>query len=170
MRDRRGCWRWLVVVMAAWVALPLAAFAQAPAVKTGQRVMDELLEFTVRRVEWHKTLSVGPLSATPHGEFLAIFLRAENAANVGSRSVTPETVTLVDARGRRLPRSPEAERVKTAMNPEEGSLFDKGKELFPSLRVDGWAVFDVPKDATGLKLVVKGVPSSPGKVIELGAR
>jgi hypothetical protein len=57
-----------------------------------------------------------------------------------------------------------------AIRPEDGSIFEKGREIWPNLRVDGWAVFDVPKGATGLKLLVKGVPSSKGKLIDLENR
>jgi hypothetical protein len=36
--------------------------------------------------------------------------------------------------------------------------------------VDGWVVFDVPKGATGLRLLVKGMPASKGKLIDLETR
>jgi Domain of unknown function (DUF4352) len=149
--------------------LGTGAVAQ-PAGKIGQRVLDEFVEFTVRRVERHKALKVGSLSATPKGEFLAVYLRAENAANVGNRSVTSETVVLLDGQNRQIERAPEAERIVAGLHPEDGSIFEKGREIWPNLRVDGWAVFDVPKGATGLKLLVKGVPSSKGKLIDLENR
>lgn len=161
---------WLVFVALACLVMPSAAPGQAIGGKVGQRVMDERVEFTVRRVEWHKALKAGSLTAAPQGEFLALYVRAENGANVGSRSVTPETVILMDGQGRRLARSAQAERVLVALRPEEALLFEKGREIYPSLHVDGWVVFDVPKDATALKLVVKGVPSSRGTAIELPGR
>jgi uncharacterized protein DUF4352 len=164
--------RWTAVAavgLLGWLA-GAPALAQAPDGKVGQHVQDELVEFTVRRVERHKALKLGPLSAAAQGEFIAILLRAENAANVGSRSVTPDTVVLLDGRGRRIPPAAEAVRVLTAMHPEEGAMFERARELWPSLRVDGWIAFDVPRDASGLRLLVKGVPSSKGKTIDLGSR
>ncbi len=168
MRDgtRRRAVMWLLL----GALLPAAALGQTAAGKVGQRVMDERVEFTVRRAEWHPALRAAALAATPKGEFLALLVRAENGANVGSRRVGPDTVALRDARGRTFEHSAEAERVMAALHPGDAILFDKGKEIYPSLRVDGWVVFDVPKDATGLRLLVKGVPSSPGSLIELPPR
>ena len=167
---RQGTRRRAVLWLLLGAVLPAAALGQTAAGKVGQRVMDELVEFTVRRAEWHPALRAGTLAANAKGEFLALLVRAENGANVGSRRVGPDTVALRDAKGRTFEHSAEAERVIAVMRPGEAILFDKGKEIYPSLRVDGWVVFDVPKDATGLRLVVKGVPSSRGSVIELPAR
>lgn len=137
--------------------------------KIGQRIQDEFVEFTVHRIEWHKALKAGGATATPKGEFLAVYLRAENAANVGNRSVSPETILLVDGQNRRIDRAPEAEKILVSLRPGQASIFER-KEIWPNLRVDGWVVFDVPKGATGLKLLVKGVPSSKGKLIDLQTR
>lgn len=137
--------------------------------KIGQRIQDEFVEFTVYRIEWHKALKAGGTTVTPKGEFLAVYLRAENAANVGNRSVTPETVILVDGQNRRIDRAPEAEKIVVSLHPGQASIFER-KEIWPNLRVDGWVVFDVPKGATGLRLLVKGVPSSKGKLIDLETR
>lgn len=141
-----------------------------PSAKIGQRIQDEFVEFTVHRIEWHKALKAGGATVTPKGEFLAVYLRAENAANVGNRSVSPETILLVDGQNRRIDRAPEAEKIVVSLRPGQASIFEKGKEIWPNLRVDGWVVFDVPKGATGLKLLVKGVPSSKGKLIDLQTR
>ncbi len=107
MEDRgwRGGWgrTWagiLVLGLLTTVLRGTGAAAEAPA-KIGQRIQDEFVEFTVHRIEWHKTLKAGNATATPKGEFLAVYMRAENAANVANRSVTPETVTLLDAKNER---------------------------------------------------------------------
>ena len=175
MRHRvcpRG-WRWIwiagIVGLLVEVLRGMGPAAE-PAIKIGQRIQDEFVEFTVHRIEWHKPLKVGSLTATSKGEFLAVYMRAENAANVGNRSVTPETVILVDGQNRRIDRSPEAEKLVVGLHPGDRSIFERGKEIWPNLRVDGWVVFDVPKGASGLKLLVKGVPSSKGKLIDLETR
>lgn len=177
MEDRgwRGGWgrTWVGILVVGFLATVLrgtGAAAEAPA-KIGERIQDEFVEFTVHRIEWHKTLKAGNATATPKGEFLAVYMRAENAANVGNRSVTPETVNLLDGQNRRIDRAPQAEKIVASLHPDNGSIFEKGKEIWPNLRVDGWVVFDVPKGTKkGLKLLVKGVPSSKGKTIDLESR
>lgn len=161
-------WAGLVLVVLVVGLRGTGAIAQTSG-KIGQRVQDEFVEFTVHRIEWHKALKAGGAPMASQGEFLAVYLRAENAANVGNRSVTPETVILVDGQNRRIDRAPEAERIVVGLHPGQASIFER-KEIWPNLRVDGWVVFDVPKGATGLRLLVKGVPASQGKLIDLETR
>ncbi|HEX9899214.1 MAG TPA: DUF4352 domain-containing protein [Candidatus Methylomirabilis sp.] len=175
MRHRewpRGCGEvWLAGLLLVFLLVGLqgtGAIAQTSG-KIGQRIQDEFVEFTIHRVEWHKALKAGGATVTSKGEFLAVYLRAENAANVGNRSVTPETVILVDGQNRRIDRAPEAERIVVSLHPGHASMFER-KEIWPNLRVDGWVVFDVPKGATGLRLLVKGMPASKGKLIDLETR
>lgn len=157
------------VVVGVLAGLPGTGEAAEPSAKIGQQIQDEFVEFTVHRIEWHKALKAGGATVTPKGEFLAVYLRAENAANVGNRSVSPETILLVDGQNRRIDRAPEAEKILVTLRPGQASIFER-KEIWPNLRVDGWVVFDVPKGATGLKLLVKGVPTSQGKLIDLQTR
>lgn len=169
VRDWRCVWTAGLLLAALAGGLRGSAAGAEPAGKIRDRVQDAFVEFTVHRIEWHKALKAGSRTATPKGEFLAVYLRAENAANVGNRSVTPETVVLVDAQNRPIARAPEAETIVLSLHPGDRSIFER-KEIWPNLRVDGWVVFDVPKGATGLKLHVKGVPSSKGKLIDLETR
>lgn len=74
-------------------------------------------------------------------------------------------ITLTDNQGRKFDRSIEGQ---TAKGLSQGKVDLFLQQVQPGLSVTGDIVFDIPKEASGLNLIVKGALFGSGKKIDLG--
>ncbi len=132
--------------------------------KIGEAVQDKDLSFTVKSIETAATVGSSYSKKTAQGMFNIITIEIKN---VGKETVSVDSsqFQLLDAQGNKFDRSVEGQ---TAMGLSKGAVDLFLQQVQPSLSVTGNLVFDIPKEATGLKLVVKGGLFSSGKQIDLG--
>jgi aromatic ring hydroxylase len=74
-------------------------------------------------------------------------------------------ISLTDSEGRKFDRSIDGQ---TAKGLAQGNVDLFLQQVQPGLSVNGEIVFDIPTDAKGLKLIVKGSLFSGGTRIDLG--
>lgn len=84
-----------------------------------------------------------------NGVFIIIKLEAEMLGKKGG-TIDSTQLTIVDSGGREFSHSVEGQ---TLLNVAKESLFLK--QINPNVPVSGWVIFDIAKDATGLKLKIK---------------
>lgn len=132
--------------------------------KIGEAVQDKDLSFTVKSIDTAATVGNSYTKKAAQGMFNIITLEIKN---VGKETVSVDSsqFQLLDAQGNKFDRSVEGQ---TALGLSKGTVDLFLQQVQPSLSVTGNLVFDIPKDATGLKLVVKGGLFSSGKQIDLG--
>ena len=132
--------------------------------KLNEPVTDSDLVFTATGVETATTLGSQYTKKDAQGMFQIITLKIENKGKE-TKTVDSSMISLTDSQGRKFDRSIEGQ---TAKGFSQGKVDLFLQQVQPGLNVTGDIVFDVPKDATGLKLLVKGSYFGEGQEIDLG--
>jgi len=125
---------------------------EEPQAKINDTVTDKDLAFTVTGVTTAKTLGNSYTKKEAQGTFYVVAL---NIKNVGKETATIDSSMLkvTDSQGRKFDRSIEGQ---TAKGLSQGKVDMFLQQVQPGLSVNGDIVFDLPDDATDLKLLVKG--------------
>lgn len=131
--------------------------------KVGEAVVDSDLAFTVTSIDTASTLGNQFTQKKAQGTFYIVNMKIENKGKE-TKTVDSSMISLTDSQGRKFDRSTEGQ---TAKGLSEGGLDLFLQQIQPSLAVNGAVVFDLPADATGLTLVVKGSVFSGGQKIDL---
>lgn len=136
---------------------------EEPIAKIGEAVTANSLAFTVSDISKAKTLGGAYVKKNAQGTFNIITL---NIKNVGKETVTIDSsmIRLTDSQGRKFDRSIDGQ---TAKGMSQGSVDLFLQQVQPGLSVNGDIVFDLPDDATDLKLLVKGSLFGTEKQISL---
>lgn len=132
--------------------------------KVGEAVQDGDIAFTAIDTTKAKTLGNQYTRKTAQGTFYIVTLKIENKGKE-TKTIDSSMLTLTDSQGRQFDRSIDGQ---TAKGLAEGKVDLFLQQVQPGLNVTGDIVFDIPKDATGLKLNVKGGYFGKEKQIELG--
>lgn len=140
-----------------------ASPSPASLAKIGEAVTDGDLSFTVLGVKTANTLG-SYYSKTAQGMFYIVTVQVKNNAK-DTKTIDSSQFQVTDNQGHTFDRSSDGQ---TALGFQQGHVDLFLQQVQPSLSVTGDIVFDVPKDATGLKLVVKSGLFSSGKQIDLG--
>jgi len=120
--------------------------------KLNDTVIDKDLAFTATSVTKSKSLGNSYTKKDAQGTFYVVTL---NVKNVGKETATIDSsmMKISDSQGRKFDRSIEGQ---TAKGLSEGKVDMFLQQVQPGLSVTGDIVFDLPDDATDLKLLVKG--------------
>lgn len=120
--------------------------------KLNDTVTDKDLAFTATNVTKAKSLGNSYTKKDAQGTFYVITL---NVKNVGKETATIDSsmIKITDSQGRKFDRSIEGQ---TAKGLSQGKVDMFLQQVQPGLSVTGDIVFDLPDDATDLKLLVKG--------------
>lgn len=120
--------------------------------KLNDTVTDKDLAFTATNVAKVKSLGNSYTKKDAQGTFYVITL---NVKNVGKETATIDSsmIKITDSQGRKFDRSIEGQ---TAKGLSQGKVDMFLQQVQPGLSVTGDIVFDLPDDATDLKLLVKG--------------
>lgn len=132
--------------------------------KLNEPVQDGDLVFTATAIDTATTLGNQFTKKDAQGLFYVITLKIENKGKE-TKTVDSSMITLTDSQGRKFDRSIEGQ---TAKGLSQGKVDLFLQQVQPGLSVTGDIVFDAPKDATGLKLMVKGSYFGTGKEVDLG--
>lgn len=135
-----------------------------PIAKVGETVQDGDIAFTVTDVITATSLGNQYTKKDAQGLFYVISLKIENKAKE-TKTIDSSMITLIDSQGRTFDRSIDGQ---TAKGMAQGKVDLFLQQVQPGLNVNGDIVFDIPKDATGLKLLVKGGYFGKGQQIDLG--
>lgn len=131
--------------------------------KLNEPVQDGDLVFTATEVNTASTLGNQFTKRDAQGMFYVVTLKIENKGKE-TKTVDSSMISLTDSQGRKFDRSIEGQSAKGLA---QGKVDLFLQQVQPGLGVTGDIVFDAPKDATGLKLVVKGGYFGTGKEIDL---
>jgi hypothetical protein len=119
----------------------------------------------VLAIDENKNLSDGLIKREADGIYKIVGIMFTNK-DKEAHSVDSTMFKLVDDKGRKFDSSSEGNMVMSMSSSGKQDLFLK--QVNPSVTASGVAVFDIPKDAQGLKLEVSGgIFSSEKKLIEL---
>ena len=132
--------------------------------KVGETVQDGDIAFTVTDGTTATSLGNQYTKKDAQGLFYVISLKIENKAKE-TKTIDSSMITLTDSQGRTFDRSIDGQ---TAKGMAQGKVDLFLQQVQPGLNVNGDIVFDIPKDATGLKLLVKGGYFGKGQQIDLG--
>jgi hypothetical protein len=132
--------------------------------KVGKTVQDGDIAYTVTDVTTATSLGNQYTQREAQGLFYVISLKIENKAKE-TKTIDSSMITLTDSQGRTFDRSIEGQ---TAKGMVQGKVDLFLQQVQPGLNVNGDIVFDIPKEATGLKLMVKGGYFGKGQQIDLG--
>ncbi len=132
--------------------------------KIGEEVVDSEIGFTATDTQKAATLGNQYTKKTAQGQFYIVTIKIENKSKE-TKTIDSSMITLTDSQGRKFDRSIDGQ---TAKGLAEGKVDLFLQQVQPGLNVTGDIVFDIPKDATGLKLNVKGGYFGKEKQIELG--
>lgn len=132
--------------------------------KLNESVQDGDLVFTATGVTTATTLGNQYTRKDAQGQFQIITLKIENKGNE-TKLIDSSMITLTDSQGRKFDRSIEGQ---TAKGMTQGKVDLFLQQVQPGLNITGDIVFDIPKDAAGLKLNVKGSYFGKGQEIGLG--
>lgn len=132
--------------------------------KIGETVQDGDLAFTATSVATASSLGNSLTSTKAQGIFYVITLEIENKGKE-TKTIDSSMITLTDSQDRKFDRSIEGQ---TAKGLSQGKVDLFLQQVQPGLSVTGDIVFDIPKDATGLKLAVKSSLFGTGQEIDLG--
>lgn len=135
-----------------------------PIAKVGETVQDGDIAFTVTDVTTATYLGNQYTKKDAQGLFYVISLKIENKAKE-TKTIDSSMITLTDSQGRTFDRSIDGQ---TAKGMAQGKVDLFLQQVQPGLNVTGDIVFDIPKDAAGLKLLVKGGYFGKGQQIDLG--
>ncbi|MFA7301638.1 MAG: DUF4352 domain-containing protein [Candidatus Shapirobacteria bacterium] len=131
--------------------------------KIGEAVTANDLSFTVTDITKAKSLGNSYTKKESQGTFNVITL---NIKNTGKETATIDSsmMKITDSQGRKFDRSIEGQ---TAKGLSQGKVDLFLQQVQPGLSVTGEIVFDLPDDATDLKLLVKGSMFGTEKQISL---
>ena len=131
--------------------------------KIGDAVTANDLSFTVTDISKAKSLGNSYSKKESQGTFNVITL---NIKNTGKETATIDSsmMKITDSQGRKFDRSIEGQ---TAKGLSQGKVDLFLQQVQPGLSVTGEIVFDLPDDATDLKLLVKGSMFGTEKQISL---
>ncbi len=132
--------------------------------KVGETVQDGDIAFTATDVTAATTLGSQYTKKTAQGMFYVVSLKIENKGKE-TKTIDSSMITLTDSQGRTFDRSIDGQ---TAKGMARGKVDLFLQQVQPGLSVNGDIVFDIPKDAAGLKLLVKGGYFGKGQAIDLG--
>jgi hypothetical protein len=120
--------------------------------KLNDTVTDKDLVFTATAVSTAKLLGNSYTKKDAQGTFYVVTL---NVKNTGKETATIDSsmIKITDSQGRKFDRSIEGQ---TAKGMAQGKVDMFLQQVQPGLSVTGDIVFDLPDDATDLKLLVKG--------------
>lgn len=134
--------------------------AEKPAVKPEVKTVALNEGIQVGEVRWkvlevNRTETIEPEFGEPEkarGVFVIVKVEAEMLGKE-SGTVDASQVAIVDSRGRTFERSTEGRMALSESKGFKESLFME--KINPNVPISGWAVFDIAKDAAGLKLKIK---------------
>jgi RNA polymerase subunit RPABC4/transcription elongation factor Spt4 len=131
--------------------------------KIGEAVTANDLSFTVTDISKAKSLGNSYTKKDAQGTFNVVTLTIKN---VGKETATIDSsmLKITDSQGRTFDRSIDGQ---TAKGLAQGKVDLFLQQVQPSLSVTGDIVFDLPDDATDLKLIVKGSMFGTEKQISL---
>lgn len=141
----------------------VAKESSKPIAKIGEPVTDKDLDFTVIKITTAKALGNTYTRKDAQGTFQIINLKIANQGKE-TKTIDSSMFQLTDSKGRTFDRSIEGQ---SAKGMSEGGLDLFLQQVQPGLSVNGDIVFDIPADATGLQLIVKGSVFSSGQKIQL---
>lgn len=101
---------------------------------------------------------------TAQGEFVILTVKIANNGDT-TDTIDASDFTIVDSQGRTYDYSTDGQ---TALEESDGATDFFLQQIQPSLSVTGKIVFDVPANATGLKLMAQGDIFSTPVAIDLG--
>jgi hypothetical protein len=120
--------------------------------KIGEVAQSSDLAFTVTGVKDYQSLGNSYTRKDPQGVFKVISLKIENTGKE-TKTIDSSMIKLRDSQGRTFERSIDGQ---TAKGLAQGQVDLFLQQVQPSLSVNGEIVFDIPKDAEGLVLEVRG--------------
>jgi hypothetical protein len=131
--------------------------------KIGEEVTAGDLVFIVKEVSQAKSLGSSYSKSNAQGTFNIVTLTIKN---VGKETITTDSsmMKIADSQGRKFDRSIEGQ---TAKGLSQGKVDLFLQQVQPGLSVTGDIVFDLPDDATNLKLLVRGSMFGAEKQISL---
>lgn len=131
--------------------------------KIGEVAQSEDLAFTVTTVTNAKALGNSFTRKEAQGTFKVITLKIANTGKE-TRTIDSSMIKLSDSQGRTFERSIDGQ---TAKGLAQGQVDLFLQQVQPSLSITGEIVFDIPKDAQGLVLEVRGGLFAPATEIKL---
>lgn len=132
--------------------------------KIGEAVQDGDIAFTAMSVDTATSLGNSFTRKDAQGVFTIVTLKIENKGKE-TKTIDSSMIQLTDSQGRKFDRSIDGQ---TAKGMAQGKVDLFLQQVQPGLNVTGDIVFDIPKDATGLKLLVKGSLFGSQQQIDLG--
>ncbi len=132
--------------------------------KVGETISDGDLSFTVKSLDKASTVGNSFSQKTAQGIYYILAVEVKNNGK-DTKTINSSDFKVVDSQGRKFDSSTDGQ---TAMEMESGSTSFFLQQVQPGLGVNGKIIFDLPKDATGLKLVAQGDLFSNGVQIDLG--
>lgn len=133
--------------------------------KIGDTVSVGNFSYRVQKAEQAETVGNQYINHTASGTYEIVYVTLRNN-DKESRYADSNMFKLMDDQGRSFVVSTEATSAYSIANSNQYDLFLK--QANPGLEIDGVLIFDIPKDAKGLKLEVSGGFGSPDKAyIEL---
>lgn len=140
------------------------AAQQTETAKVGQTVNDGDLAFTVNSVDTAQSVGNSFTQKTAQGMYYILSVKIQNNGK-NTQTINASDFSVVDSQGRKYDYSTDGQ---TAMEETDGSTSFFLQQIQPSLSVTGKIVFDVPANATGLKLMAQGDIFSNPVSIDLG--
>ena len=132
--------------------------------KVGETISDGDLGFTISAIKNATSLGSTYTKKTAQGTFYVLNVKIQNNSN-STKTINASDFSMIDSQGRKYEYSTEGQMALT-LSQDGTDLFLK--QVQPSLSITGSIVFDVPKEATGLKLVAQGGLFSDKVTIDLG--
>lgn len=132
--------------------------------KIGDTVSGNDFAFTVQSIKTASTLGNSYTQKTAQGIYYILSVKIQNNGKE-TKTINASDFNITDSQNRKFDYSQDGQ---TAMEMSQGSTDLFLQQVQPSLSVNGNIVFDLPKDATGLKLIAQGDLFSDGVTIDLG--
>lgn len=133
--------------------------------KIGDTISVGNFSYSVQKVEQTESVGNQYINHTASGVYEIVYVTLRNN-DKQSRYADSNMFKLIDDQNRSFVVSTEATSAYSIANNNQYDLFLK--QANPSLEINGVLIFDIPKDASGLKLEVSGGFGSPEKAyIEL---
>ncbi len=132
--------------------------------KIGQTVADGDFAFTVNSVNTASSVGNSYVAKTAQGIYYIISIKINNNGK-NTNTINASDFNVVDSQGRKFDYSNDGQ---MAMEESQGTTDLFLQQVQPGLSITGKIIFDVPKDATGLKLLAQGGLFTDGVSIDLG--
>lgn len=132
--------------------------------KVGQTVADGDLAFTVNSVTTTSSVGNSYVAKTAQGIYYVISVKIDNNGK-DTKTINASDFNVVDNQGRKFDYSNDGQ---MAMEESTGTTDLFLQQIQPGLSITGKIIFDVPKDATGLRLLAQGGLFTDGVSIDLG--